>query len=137
LLLERKKPASVTTARLLLGLFFPEDVSDILAPLSLILFATCLVLLFYSLRLQAKLSRLTREYARQRAVSGQAARAARRDAESHLSEALDLVSDAIYLVECYMRDASERAEELKEVVYALEDAEEALDKLVRKRKPLS
>jgi hypothetical protein len=54
-----------------------------------------------------------------------------------LSDALDLVSDALYLVECYMRDAPERAEELKEVVYALEDAEEALDKLVRKRKPLS
>jgi Tfp pilus assembly protein PilX len=112
-------------------------VPDVLALLSLILFATCLVLLFYSLRLRAKLSRLTREYARQRAVAGQAARAARRDAESRLSDALDLVSDALYLVECYMRDAPERAEELKEVVYALEDAEEALDKLVRKRGPLS
>ena len=54
-----------------------------------------------------------------------------------MSEALDLVSDVLYLVECYMRDAPERAEELKEVVYALEDAEEALDKLVRKRGPLS
>jgi hypothetical protein len=54
-------------------------VSDVLAPLSPMLLAACLALLFYSLRPQAKLSRLTREYARQRAVTGQAARAARRD----------------------------------------------------------
>jgi len=50
-----------------------------------------------------------------------------------LSEALDLVSDAIYLLERYAKDNPGEAEELEEVISALEDAEEALDRLVKGR----
>ena len=51
-----------------------------------------------------------------------------------MSEALDLVSDAIYLLERYEQDNPGEAEELEEVISALEDAEESLDRLVRGRR---
>lgn len=106
---------------------------DAFALLSLMLLTTCLALLFYALRLRAKVSELARESSKQRAAAVQASRAVRRDAETSLSEALDLVSDAVYLLERYAKDNPGEAEELEEVISALEDAEEALDRLVRER----
>jgi DNA repair ATPase RecN len=54
-----------------------------------------------------------------------------------LDEVIEHIDDAIYLLERYIRDVPEKAEELKEPDYALEDVEETLEKLVRKRKSLT
>lgn len=106
---------------------------DAFALLSPMLLAACLALLLYALRLRAKVNELACKSSKQRAAAAQAPRAARRDAENLLSEALDLVSDAIYLLERYAKDNPGEAEELEEVISALEDAEEALDRLVKGR----
>jgi septal ring factor EnvC (AmiA/AmiB activator) len=118
-------------------LIFPGNVTDVFTLISLILFAISLALLLYSLRLLAKLTRLLRESLRQQAATRQPIRTTRQDAEARLNEAIDHIDAAIYLLERYVRDVPEKAEKLKEQIYALEDVEETLEKLVRKRKSLT
>jgi DNA repair ATPase RecN len=118
----------------LLTSVFSNGVTDVFALISLILFATSLALLFYSLRLLAELNRLHRESLGQQAVTRQPIRTTRQDTEARLNEAIEHVDDAIYLLERYIRDVPEKAEELKEPIYALEDVEETLEKLARKHK---
>ena len=109
-------------------------VLDVFALLSLVLLAAALTLLFYALRPRTKVDRLARGSARQQVAAVHAVKAERRGAEARLGEVLDLVSDAIHLLERYARDNPEEARELDEAISALEDVEETLDRLVRKRK---
>jgi septal ring factor EnvC (AmiA/AmiB activator) len=113
---------------------FTGSITDIFTFISLILFTTSLALLFYSLRLLAKINRLQHESLRQQAATRQPIRTTRQDAEASLNEAIDHIDDAIYLLERYIREVPERAGELKEPIYALEDVEDTLEKLARKHK---
>jgi septal ring factor EnvC (AmiA/AmiB activator) len=118
----------------LLTFVFTGSIPDIFTIISLVLFVTSLALLFYSLRLLAKINRLQHESLRQQAATRQPIRTTRQDAEASLNEAIDHIDDAIYLLERYIREVPERAGELKEPIYALEDVEDTLEKLARKHK---
>jgi len=97
------------------------------------MFAVNLALFFYLLR-RAMIGGLARGSDKQGVAAVHAVKAERWGAEARLGEVLDLVSDAIYLLERYARDNPEEAKELDEAISALEDVEETLDRLVRKRK---
>jgi len=47
-----------------------------------------------------------------------------------LSEALELVDEAIFILRSYARENPDKAEKLEDILYALEEASEALDELV-------
>lgn len=50
---------------------------------------------------------------------------------SALERALDLVEEAISILRKYARENPEEAEKLEDILYALEEASDALDALVR------
>ena len=51
-------------------------------------------------------------------------------ARKMLSEALELVDEAIFILRSYARENPDKAEKLEDILYALEEASEALDELV-------
>ncbi len=56
-----------------------------------------------------------------------------REGAGLLSSALDHVDEAIHLLREYARAAPEDAEALEDILYALEEAADALERLVRAR----
>lgn len=48
-----------------------------------------------------------------------------------LAEALDRIDEAIHLLRDYAREAPEDAEALEDILYSLEEAGEALERLIR------
>lgn len=47
-----------------------------------------------------------------------------------LTEALELVDEAIFILRSYARENPDKAERLEDILYALEEVGEALDELV-------
>lgn len=50
-------------------------------------------------------------------------------ARRSLSEALELVDEAIFILRSYARENPDKAEKLEDILYALEEVSEALDEL--------
>ena len=51
-------------------------------------------------------------------------------ARRQLTEALELVDEAIHILRSYVRENPDKAEKLEDILYTLEEAGEALDELV-------
>jgi len=68
------------------------------------------------------------------AAAGSAAvgREGARGRERALSEALDRIDEAIYILREYSRERPEEAEALEDVIYHLEEAGEALERLIER-----